>query len=277
MQSRKYSIRIAAMAVCVLASLTATSDTVQAQAKAGDIVAVVNGVELTEGSLALAAAAFGNQLQQIPAPQRRAALIGVIVDMAVLADAAKTENLDQSEEYLQRIEFMKIRALHDEYLAKKIGASVTDEQVKAQYDADVKTIPSPVETRARHILVKTEEEGVAIIAELDNGADFVELAKTKSTGPSGPNGGDLDYFTRDRMVKPFADAAFSMEPSSYSKKPVQSQFGWHIIKVEDRREKPKPTFEEMAGQIRSNLVREQFVKTIAELKAKATIEIPEKK
>lgn len=273
MTSRKFSLQLASLALCLVVSLAGKTGPAAAQAQPGDVVAVVNGVELTEQSLALAASAFGPQLQQIPEAQRRKALLNVIVDMTLLAEAAKLENLDQSDDFKAQLEFLKTRTLHDVYLAQKIGTSVTEADIKAQYDANIGKLETPAETRARHILVKTKEEGDAVIAELDNGADFVELAKTKSTGPSGPNGGDLGYFTRDRMVKPFADAAFAMEPGSHSKAPVQSKFGWHVIKVEDRRQKPKPTLQQMAGQIRDGLVRDKFAKEIADLKSRATIDI----
>lgn len=266
-------IRIAALALSGLTMLAVQSDRVHAQAKPDDVVATVNGVELTEQTLSLAASAFGGQLQQIPEAQRRKALINVIIDMTILAEAAKVADLDKTEDFMARFDFLKTRTLHDEYLAQKIAATVSDADVKAQYDADVKDLPTPQETRARHILVKTKEEADVIVDELNDGADFVELAKTKSTGPSGPNGGDLGYFTKDRMVKPFADAAFLMEPGSHSKEPVQSQFGWHVIKVEDRRNKPKPSLEEVSPRIRDNLVRQKFTKAIADLKAKSVIEI----
>lgn len=266
-------IRIAALALSGLTMLAVQSDRVHAQAKPDDVVATVNGVELTEQTLSLAASAFGGQLQQIPEAQRRKALINVIIDMTILAEAAKVADLDKTEDFKARFDFLKTRTLHDEYLAQKIAATVSDADVKAQYDADVKDLPTPQETRARHILVKTKEEADVIVDELNDGADFVELAKTKSTGPSGPNGGDLGYFTKDRMVKPFADAAFLMEPGSHSKEPVQSQFGWHVIKVEDRRNKPKPSLEEVSPRIRDNLVRQKFTKAIADLKAKSVIEI----
>lgn len=273
MTSRKFNLQLAALALCLVVSLAGKTGPAAAQAQPGDVVAVVNGVELTEQTLALAASAFGPQLQQIPEAQRRKALINVIVDMTLLAEAAKLENLDQTDDFKARLNFLKTRTLHDEYLAQKIGGSVTDADIQAEYDANIGNLETPTETRARHILVKTKEEGDAIIADLDNGGDFVELAKTKSTGPSGPTGGDLGYFTRERMVKPFADAAFTMEPGSHSKAPVQSQFGWHVIKVEDRRQKPKPTLEQMSNQIRDGLVRERFTKEIADLKSRAVIDI----
>lgn len=273
MTSRKFSLKFTALALCLSVSLVGKTGPAAAQAQPGDVVAVVNGVELTEQTLAFAASEFGAQLQQIPEAQRRKALLGVIIDMTLLSEAAKSADLDKSEDFKARFEFVKTRTLHDAYLAQKIGASVTEADIKAQYDANIGKLETPIETRARHILVKTKEEADAVIADLDKGSDFVELAKTKSTGPSGPGGGDLGYFTRDRMVKPFADAAFLMEPGSHSTTPVQSKFGWHVIKVEDRRQKPKPTLAEMSNQIRDGLVRERFVKELTELKAKAAIDI----
>lgn len=271
MLRRNMILRAAAVATLALALLPVNLPAAFAQAD--KVVAVVNGTEINEATLAVAAAEFGSQLEQIPEEQRRKVLIDVLVDMTILAGAARAEKLDESDDYKTRLEFLKIRTLRNEYFEKKVGASVTEADVKARYEADMKGSESPIETKARHILVKTEEEAAAIIVELDGGADFAELANAKSTDPSGPNGGDLGYFAKDRMVKPFADAAFAMEPGSHSKEPVQSQFGWHVIKVDDRRQQPKPTLEEMSDQVRELLVRERFIAAIADLKATAKVEI----
>ena len=126
---------------------------------------------------------------------------------------------------------------------------------------------------ARHILVKTEDEAKAIIKELDDGADFEATAKEKSTGPSGPNGGDLGFFGKGQMVPEFETAAFALDKGSFTKEPVQTQFGWHVIKVEDKRPQEKPKFEDVAAQLRQQLIRERYETVMAELKADTPVEI----
>jgi peptidyl-prolyl cis-trans isomerase C len=122
--------------------------------------------------------------------------------------------------------------------------------IKARYDKEVAATPPEEEISARHILVETEEEAKALITELDAGKDFAELAKEKSTGPSAGQGGDLGFFTKGRMVPEFEAAAFEITPGEYGKEPVKTQFGWHVIKVEERRETAPPAFEEVADQVR---------------------------
>ena len=136
--------------------------------------------------------------------------------------------------------FLKDRALHNEYFRTKVVDGLTEEAVQERYNKEVAATPPEMEVKARHILVDSEEQARNVITELDGGKDFIELAKEKSTGPSGPQGGDLGYFTRGRMVPEFEEAAFALEPGSYTKEPIKTQFGWHIIKVEDKRDTPPP-------------------------------------
>ncbi len=242
-----------------------------------DVVATVDGTPITERYLDLAAEEFAEQLQRVPADQRRRVLLDVLVDMTVLANAARQEKLNETAEFEGRMAFLTTRSLRNAFFRSRISGMVTEDDIKARYEKDLEGYEGPEETRASHILVKTEEEAVAVIAELDKGSDFAELAKEKSTGPSGPNGGDLGFFTKERMVKPFADAAFAMEPGSYSKTPVQTQFGWHVIKVEERRAQPKPALAEVQEGIRGSLVRERFAETLKTLKDAASIDIKETK
>ncbi|MEM1047618.1 MAG: peptidylprolyl isomerase [Pseudomonadota bacterium] len=246
-----------------------------AHAAPDDVVATVDGTPITERYLDLAAEEFAEQLQRVPADQRRRVLLDVLVDMTVLANAARQEKLNETAEFEGRMAFLTTRSLRNAFFRSRISGMVTEEDIKARYDKDLEGYEGPAETRASHILVKTEEEAVAVIAELDKGSDFAELAKEKSTGPSGPNGGDLGFFTKERMVKPFADAAFAMEPGTYSKVPVQTQFGWHVIKVEERRTQPKPALAEVEEGIRGSLVRERFAETLKTLKDAASIDIKE--
>ncbi len=150
---------------------------------------------------------------------------------------------------------------------------VTDEALKDQYEAFLEANPPQPEVSARHILLKEEAEAKAAIVALDGGADFAELARERSTGPSGPNGGDLGFFTKEQMVPEFAEVAFAMEPGSHSEEPVQTQFGWHVIKVEARRDSQPPAFEEMADQLRDEASRAAVTEVLSGLREAAAVEI----
>ncbi|MEO0547813.1 MAG: peptidylprolyl isomerase, partial [Pseudomonadota bacterium] len=140
--------------------------------------------------------------------------------------------------------------------------SVDEASMKARYDKEIGSATPEQEVSARHILVKTEEEAKSIIAELDGGADFVELAKTKSTGPSGPKGGELGFFGKGRMVPEFETAAFALEKGAYTKEPVKSQFGYHVIRVDDKRDKPLPSYEASKQQLRQVMLSEAYAAAV---------------
>jgi peptidyl-prolyl cis-trans isomerase C len=169
--------------------------------------------------------------------------------------------------------FLRDRALHSEFVKSEIASSVTDEAVRARYDEEIAAAPVSNEVRASHILVKTEEEAKDIISQLDGGADFGELAKQHSSDGSAQNGGDLGFFGPGRMVPEFETAAFALEVGAYSKEPVQSQFGYHVVKVTDKRPQQPPAFEQVQSQIRSLLLREKYFAAIGALRTAATVEI----
>ncbi|TYC53462.1 peptidylprolyl isomerase [Rhodobacterales bacterium] len=260
-----------AVAVSLLA-LTLGSASLSA-AEPDDVVAKVGDAEITEADIAFAAKDLGQQLQRFPPAQWRQLLIDAVVDMELLAKAAKEDGLDQDPDFKRQVEFLELQALRNAYLTQKLGGEISDEDIQAAYDKEYGDYVGEDEINARHILVKDKAEAEAIIKELDEGADFSELAKTKSTGPSGPNGGDLGYFTKGQMVKPFEDAVFELEPGSYTKEPVETQFGWHVIKLEDKRAQEKPTLEEVADTLRQQIFRERYEEKMAQLKADTTIEV----
>ena len=157
-------------------------------------------------------------------------------------------------------------------LLGQLEKDVTEEALRAAYARFLVDNPASQEIRARHILLKTEDEAKAVIAELQGGADFAELAKAKSQGPSAPTGGDLGFFTADKMVKPFSDAAYTMAEQEISAEPVQTRFGWHVIKVEERRDQPRPTFEEKRQELEQEMTGEMIGNIIAGLRKDAKIE-----
>lgn len=237
------------------------------------VVGTINGMTITNRDLSFTIGDLQDQLGQVPPQQQRFAAMMALIDILLLADRAEADGVADTEAFQQRLAFLRARALHNSYFRDQVAETITDEEVRARYDAEVAATPPENEVRARHILVETEEEARNVIAALDGGADFAELAQERSTGPSGPNGGDLGYFTRGRMVPPFEQAAFGLEPGGYTADPVETQFGWHVIKLEDRRPVQPPAFEQVADQVRSALLRERYFELLASLRGEASIEI----
>ena len=259
------------IAGCMIALFAAAP--VRAAEEGDKVVATVNGETITEADVAIAAQDYAQDLAQVPEALRRNLLVGVLVDMHVLADASLKAGRAEEPGVKRALEYARLRTLRDSYFNEKNTLEPDDAALKKLYDEQYGDFKGPEEVHARHILVKTEDEAKAIIKELDSGKDFAELAKEKSTGPSGPNGGDLGYFTKDRMVEEFANAAFDMKPGTYSKEPVKTQFGWHVIKVEDKRQQPAPSFDEVKNQLRAEAIRAKYNEVMEGLKAKADIKI----
>lgn len=238
------------------------------------VVATVNGEEITEADLGLAVQDFRETLAQLPPDQRLDALINGIIDIRLMARAAEAAGLDKGEEAARRIAFVRDRALRAEYLRSKVFDTVTDEAIQARYDAEAAAFVPVDEIKASHILVETEDEAKAIIAELDNGGDFAVVAKAKSLDlGSGANGGDLDFFAHGRMVKSFEDAAFALDVGAYTKTPVKSDFGWHVIKVVDKRKSSPPALDQRRNELRDAMAKELFLAAVEQLRQGATIEI----
>lgn len=246
----------------------------QNQASAEDaVVAKVGKLEITESELDLAIANLDPQLAQLPDEQKKIAALSGAIDVKLLAGNADGEGLKDDAEFKKRMQFIADRELHNIYFKKHVVDAVTEDEVKARYDKEIAALPKQVEVNARHILVKTEEEAKAIIAELDAGKDFIELAKAKSTDPNKSEGGDLGYFTKGRMVPEFEEVAFAMEKGTYSKTPVKTQFGFHVIKVEDKRDAAPPAYETVAQQVRQLVMRDKYLAIIEKAKAEQKVEI----
>lgn len=238
------------------------------------VVATVDGAPITEAELTLAERDLDPQFSRLPPEQRRAAALSAIIEIKLLAAKAEADGLGDDPEFVQRMEFLRQRALHSALVESEVAAKVTDEAVRARYDAEMANTPPRNEVRARHILVKTKEEADAIIGQLEGGANFEELASANTTDPSGKTtGGDLGYFGQGQMVPEFETAAFALEVGSYTKEPVQSQFGFHVIKVEDKRAQQPPAFEQVKEQVSSLLLRENYFELANNLRAEAMIDI----
>ncbi|RWD99307.1 peptidylprolyl isomerase [Mesorhizobium sp.] len=242
------------------------------------MVATINGEKLTEADLALAEGELSQQFAQLPPEQRRAAALSAAIEIRVMAKKAVDSGLDKDADFQRRMAFLQQRALHGEVVEKEVVNKVTDADVRARYDQEIANTPPVNEIHARHILVKTKEEAEAIIKQLDGGADFQKLANEHTSDPSGKsNGGDLGWFGPGQMVPEFDKAAFALEVGKYSKEPVQSQFGWHVIKVEDKRAKQPPAFDDVKDQAKQAVIRDKYFAMVKELRGAAKVEIPDAK
>ncbi|MER9409249.1 peptidylprolyl isomerase [Mesorhizobium sp. M0589] len=240
------------------------------------VIATVNGQKLTEADLGLAEGELSQQFSQLPPEQRRAAALSAAIEIRVMAAQAVAIGLDKDPEFQRRMAFLQQRALHGEMVEKGVVDKVTDAEVRARYDQEIASTPPVNEIHARHILVKTKEEAEAIIKQLDGGADFQKLANEHTSDPSGKtNGGDLGWFGPGQMVPEFDKAAVALEIGKYTKEPVQTQFGWHVIKLEDKRTKQPPAFDDVKDQAKQAVIRDKYFALVKQLRGAAKVEIPD--
>ena len=266
--SRMMQLRAASAA----AALVVFTGLPAAFAQDSAVVARVGDATITEEDIALAETDFASELAQVPEDRRRSILIDVLVDMELLAQGAREKGLDKTEEFERRVEFLRTRALRNEYVEQEILNSITPEELKAEYDRQVSSFQPQEEMRARHILVDTREQAEKIIADLKAGGSFEELAKQSKDG-SGQNGGDLGFFSSGQMVEPFEKAVLALEPGAITETPVETQFGWHVIKLEEKRMSSPPPLEQVEDELRNVLLRQRFETVMSSLREKYPVEI----
>ena len=249
-------------------SETATTETAAPATASENAVATVNGKPITQESYDSFMAETGTN-----ANINREQVINELIARELIIQDALAKKIDQREDVTKRLAQLKRDLLLQSALRDVVMENpVSDEELKKEYDELIAKNKAK-EYKARHILVEEEDKAKALIVELDGGADFAELAKANSTGPSGKNGGDLGWFGAGQMVPPFEKAVQSMEKGQYSKEPVKTQFGWHIILLEDIREMTPPAFEDVKQQIQQMVQQRRIGDYIEQLKAKAKIEI----
>jgi len=241
------------------------------------VLAKIDGQPITEADVAQMSSTLAAQLAQMPEEARKRAVLDRIIDMRLIAGAAAKAGLDQSPTYKARIEQVRMQLLVSEFVKGKVETLVTPEKIKARYDKDAAAYNPPEEMHARHILVKTEDEAKAIIADLGKGGDFAKIAEEKSQDPgSAKQGGDLGFFSAGDMVPEFEKAAAELKPGEITKTPVKTQFGYHVIKLEEKRKQPLPSLDQVKDQVRQAVVGEVFSEQLDALKKAAKIEIDEK-
>jgi peptidyl-prolyl cis-trans isomerase C len=267
-QKMKASFTGLLTAVAALA-LIAAAPVAHAQSK---VLAKVDGVEITEDDARIAAEGLGPDLPPVGNPQREKVIVDFLIDLKVLSAAAEKDKVQDQPEFAKRLEIARQRTLMERYMVSESAKKTDDASLQASYDEYAKAQPQAPEVRARHILVKTEEEAKKVQERLKAGEDFAKLAGELSTDPgSGKQGGDLGYFTKDRMVPEFGEAAFALEPGQVSGI-VKSQFGFHIIKLEDKRISKPPTFEQVKEQWKQYVMRRTQQELVLRLRKEAKIE-----
>lgn len=264
------------MAILLSATyLTVAGAAGTAFAQADPVVATIDGKPVKQSELTLAENELDPQFAQLPPEQKRAAALSALIEIKLAAAAAEKGGEAEKPDFKQRMDFLRLRALHSSFVEQKVATTVTDAAVRARYDKEIAAAPAQNEIRASHILVKTEDEAKAIIAQLDKGGDFAAIAKEKSTDGAAAQGGDLGYFGPGRMVPEFEQAAQTIAVGQHSKTPVQTQFGFHVIKVTDKRPQQPPAFEQIEPQLRSLMLREAYFQQVAELKKTAKVDVPD--
>ena len=235
------------------------------------VVARVNGVDIKQSDLDFAASEVGSRLASLEPTDRKRVLLQYVIENELMAGAGQTDALDKTDSFPARVKYHERRALRDAFFDAKISGAVTEDEAKKIFDAKIGEVKPEQEVHARHILVATKAEAKEVAERLKNGEDFATVAKEKSKD-TGAEGGDLGFFTRGQMLKPFEDAAFALEVGQISE-PVQTQFGWHIIKVEEKRDQPLPTFDQVKSAIIAQLVQAKAQEVVTGLRDKAKIEV----
>jgi peptidyl-prolyl cis-trans isomerase C len=221
--------------------------------------------------LALAEEDVGAEMQGSPPDAKREQLIAYLADVIMVTQEAEKKKITENPDFKRRLAFLRNKLLMGFELQEEAKAAVSENAMQQTYQDAVKSMAGQEEVRARHILVESEDEAKTILTELKGGADFATLAKEKSKDPGAAQGGDLGYFSKEQMVPEFADVAFKMYAGQLSN-PVKTQFGWHIIKVEDKRVRQAPEFDKVKDQIESYMMRKAQTEYVTKLRQAAKIE-----
>lgn len=246
------------------------------QTKKGDandpVVATVDGAPIYRSDVEAVKRTLPPQYQQLPIEVLFPAVVERLIDTKLVVNAGRKENLQNDNEVKRRVAGLEDRVIQEVYLSRKVDAAVNEQAVRERYEQLAKTTPAKEEIKASHILLQTEQQAKDVIAELKKGGNFAEIAKAKSIDPSGKqNGGDLGFFSRDEMVPEFSEAAFKLKDGETTQTPVKSQFGWHVIRVEERRTQA-PSFDEMREQIANDMSQEVVSSMVTKMREGAKVE-----
>lgn len=242
-------------------------------AQEGNVVARVDGHEITQADVAVAEEMFATQLGDMPADAKLSVIVDALIELRLLAEAARGAGVTDNDAYKREIGFLESQTLRSFYVDEQVAAAVTDDAVRAIYDQQVGSIPKVVEHRLRHILVASEEEAREIIAALEAGEPFAELAEARSLDAvSKAGGGDLGFLAAGQMIPEIEEALSALQPGEFAREPIQTAFGYHVILLEESRDRPPPPFESVAAQIRQQLEAASERRLIADLRTKADVQ-----
>lgn len=243
-----------------------------APAKDDKVIAIVNGHEIRTSEVQMATDDIIGQLPDLPPKLRYPFVVEYLIERHLLAQYAVKEGIAETDEYKRRLALYQAKALRDAYFFQKIRPQVTEEEIKAAYDAEAAKVAQTERIRARHILVGTEKEAKDILERLNKGEDFASLAKQYSLDGSKDYGGDLGYFTAPEMVPEFSKAAFALKAGETSQ-PVKTDFGWHIIKLEDRKMGAAQPYDQVKSAIRNVLLRKKVQQTMEKIRGASKVEL----
>ncbi len=236
------------------------------------VVARVGAQEIRLSDLAEASQSLPEEYRGMPQNVLFPLLMDQLIDRTAVAALARSQGLDRDPVVARQIARAAEQTLESALMSRDIGPTITDKLIRARYDAEIAGKEGEVEVHARHILVASEADAVKVVAELKKGADFAATAKARSSDPGAGQGGDLGFFKKADMVPEFAEAAFAMKPGQVSEKPIKTQFGWHVIKVEARRAAPPPAFEQVQDELRQKMIQEGVQKVLTIARAGVIVE-----
>jgi peptidyl-prolyl cis-trans isomerase C len=263
--------RLTTLSAVALAAMLAAP--APAAANADPVVAIVNGIKIHMSDIQQDAQSAPQQMQQLPPDQLFQLLVSQEVDRKALLIEAQKQGLEKDPSVAAQMQAAANIKLENAYVQQHVAAAVSDTAVQAVYDRDYAGKPGPQQVEARHILVQTQAQAQAIIDQLNKGADFAKLAEKDSIDPGAKNGGELGWFAQDEMVPAFANAAFALKPGEYTKTPVQTQFGWHVILCEGKRTAPTPKLADVQDQIKQKLADAAVQGTLADVRSKVKIQL----
>ncbi len=268
-----WSAPLAALAVlCCLAGPAAAQPAPAQPAGADPVVARVDGAEIRLSDVQEALQSLPPEYRSMPQQALYTALIDQLIDRKAVAVLARKEGLDKDPAVQRQMALAQEEALQSALFHRDVGPLVTDQAVRARYDHEYAGKPGETEVHARHILVGSEADATAIIAEIKKGGDFAAIAKARSSDPGAAQGGDLGWFKKGDMLPEFSEAAFALKPGEVSDKPVHTSYGWHVIKVEERRTAPPPSYEKARDELRNQMIQEGVQKLLASARAQVKVE-----
>jgi len=253
-----------AVALAVLGGFTAGAQEVP--------VAKVNGRIITEGDMKLAEAEIGSDLGTLPDATRRRVLLEFLIENQLFADAAESQRLGTGAGYDERMQYWRRRSLRDLYFDKTVRDAVNDADARKFYETQAGAVRPEEEVRARHILVESQEKARELFEKIAHGADFAGLARQHSKDPgSKDQGGELGFFARGQMVPQFEEAAFKLKRGEVSE-PFETHLGWHLVRVDERRQRPAPAFETVKDRVVAAMIHQKAQQIVTDLRGKAQIE-----